>query len=198
MNLTLEPEAVKLADTRAVRVGVSVINKGENAVQLDFPTTQRIEILLKNGRWKSSFEMVGRSKSGKGAGIPRDQPGGTAGIHGQYLHPGNEGRQHLHYRGVLPRFRTTADQPASLTVQLNCGERPSGTVSIAHFDHHPFCSPSPYCAGRGVGSAGVGGLTCGGGASCRASRASNQTTKIHRTINPRMIAAAFTPSPRFS
>jgi hypothetical protein len=47
MNLTLDPEAVKLADTRAIRVGVSLINKGENAVQLDFPTTQRIEILLK-------------------------------------------------------------------------------------------------------------------------------------------------------
>jgi hypothetical protein len=47
MAVTLDPAVVKLADTRAIRVGVSVTNKGENAVQLDFPTTQRIEVLLK-------------------------------------------------------------------------------------------------------------------------------------------------------
>jgi hypothetical protein len=48
MAVTLDPAAVKLADTRAIRVGVSVTNKGENAVQLDFPTTQRVEVLLKS------------------------------------------------------------------------------------------------------------------------------------------------------
>jgi hypothetical protein len=48
MGISLDPESVKLADTRAIRVGVSVVNKGEAGVQLDFPTTQRIEILLKS------------------------------------------------------------------------------------------------------------------------------------------------------
>ena len=48
MSMTMDPDSVKLADTRAIRVGVSVINKGEAAVQLDFPTTQRIELLLKS------------------------------------------------------------------------------------------------------------------------------------------------------
>jgi hypothetical protein len=47
MTLTLDPPQVKLPDTRAVRVSLAVINKGKNAVQLDFPTTQRIEVLLK-------------------------------------------------------------------------------------------------------------------------------------------------------
>jgi hypothetical protein len=47
MAVTLDPPAVKLADTRAIRVGVSVVNKGDSAVQLDFPTTQRIELLMK-------------------------------------------------------------------------------------------------------------------------------------------------------
>jgi Intracellular proteinase inhibitor len=48
MSLTLDPAAVKLPDTRAVRVTLTVINKGKMAVQLEFPTTQRIEVLIKS------------------------------------------------------------------------------------------------------------------------------------------------------
>jgi hypothetical protein len=47
MTLTLEPAQVKLPETKAVRVAVAVVNKGQTAVQLNFPTTQRIEVLLK-------------------------------------------------------------------------------------------------------------------------------------------------------
>ena len=38
----------KLADTRAIKVTVTLANKGKKLVQLDFPTTQRIEVLVKN------------------------------------------------------------------------------------------------------------------------------------------------------
>lgn len=48
MNLTIDPAQVKLSDHRAVRVALSVVNKGKETVQLDFPTTQRIEVLLKS------------------------------------------------------------------------------------------------------------------------------------------------------
>ena len=48
MSLTLDPAAVKLPETRAVRVTLTVINKGKTAVQLEFPTTQRIEVLIKS------------------------------------------------------------------------------------------------------------------------------------------------------
>jgi hypothetical protein len=47
MALTLDPPQVKLPETRAVRVALAVVNKGSTAVQLHFPTTQRIEVLLK-------------------------------------------------------------------------------------------------------------------------------------------------------
>ena len=56
MALTVEPAQVKLSDTKAVRVALTVVNKGNNAVQLDFPTTQRIEILLK----KDSGEILSK------------------------------------------------------------------------------------------------------------------------------------------
>jgi hypothetical protein len=47
MTLTIEPAQVKLPDTRAFKVALAVVNKGTTAVQLDFPTTQRIEVLLR-------------------------------------------------------------------------------------------------------------------------------------------------------
>jgi hypothetical protein len=48
MSMTLDPVAVKLPETRAIRVTVTVVNTGKQPTQLDFPTTQRIEVLLKS------------------------------------------------------------------------------------------------------------------------------------------------------
>ena len=48
MSLTVEPAALKLSETRAVKVTVTLANKGKKLIQLDFPTTQRIEVLVKN------------------------------------------------------------------------------------------------------------------------------------------------------
>jgi hypothetical protein len=48
MSMSLDPATVKLPETRSIRVSVKVVNNGKNATQLDFPTTQRIEVLLKN------------------------------------------------------------------------------------------------------------------------------------------------------
>ena len=47
MALTLDPPQINLQNNRAVRVALAVVNKGQTAVQLHFPTTQRIEVLLK-------------------------------------------------------------------------------------------------------------------------------------------------------
>ena len=54
MTLTLDPPQVRLGETRAVRVALAVVNKGKTAVQLHFPTTQRIEVLLKTEDGKLS------------------------------------------------------------------------------------------------------------------------------------------------
>jgi hypothetical protein len=48
MSMALDPMAVKLPETRSVRVSVTVVNTGKEPVQLDFPNTQRIEVLLKS------------------------------------------------------------------------------------------------------------------------------------------------------
>lgn len=52
MSMTLEPAVVKLPDTRAVRVTVQVVNKGKQAVQLEFVSSQRIEVFVKNEEGK--------------------------------------------------------------------------------------------------------------------------------------------------
>jgi len=48
MKMTAEPLAPKLGDTRQLTVTLRLENKGKRLVQLDFPTTQRIEVLVRN------------------------------------------------------------------------------------------------------------------------------------------------------
>ena len=48
MGLTVEPAAPRLSEDHAVKVSVTLANKGKKLVQLAFPTTQRIEVLVKN------------------------------------------------------------------------------------------------------------------------------------------------------
>lgn len=46
LNIQLPQEPIKLAEMRQLPVTVSLTNRGERAVELSFPTDQRIEILL--------------------------------------------------------------------------------------------------------------------------------------------------------
>lgn len=48
MGASVEPPAPKLAETREVKVTVTLANKGKKLAQLAFPTNQRIEVLLKD------------------------------------------------------------------------------------------------------------------------------------------------------
>jgi len=48
MTLAVEPAVPKLSETREVKVAVTLANKGKKLVQLDFPTTQRMEVLVKS------------------------------------------------------------------------------------------------------------------------------------------------------
>jgi hypothetical protein len=47
-TLTIDPEEPKLADTREVKVDYSIRNNSRQMARLDFPTSQRLEILTKN------------------------------------------------------------------------------------------------------------------------------------------------------
>lgn len=48
MTVTIDPAQIKLPATRSMKVKVDVRNQGKFAVQLDFPTTQRVEVLVKS------------------------------------------------------------------------------------------------------------------------------------------------------
>src|SRR5690349_17460417 len=46
-TLSVDPPAPKLAEVRLVKVRLQLLNKGKRMVRLDFPTTQRIEVVVK-------------------------------------------------------------------------------------------------------------------------------------------------------
>ena len=48
LNLELEPQPLKLPETRQLKVRVQLSNKTKRFVQLEFPTSQRIEVLVRN------------------------------------------------------------------------------------------------------------------------------------------------------
>lgn len=48
MTMVLEPPVVKFGETRAIEITVAVVNKGKQPVQLDFPNSQRIDVVVKN------------------------------------------------------------------------------------------------------------------------------------------------------
>jgi hypothetical protein len=50
--LQVEPAAVKVPEVRQMKVTVTLANRGHKIVQLDFPSTQRIEVLVKSKEGK--------------------------------------------------------------------------------------------------------------------------------------------------
>jgi Intracellular proteinase inhibitor len=48
LQMQIAPQPLKLSETRQMEVKVLVVNRGKRAVELDFPTDQRIEIYLRN------------------------------------------------------------------------------------------------------------------------------------------------------
>jgi hypothetical protein len=46
--MKLEPAQVRLPDTRVIDVSVSVLNKGKEAVKLEFPNSLRMDVVVKN------------------------------------------------------------------------------------------------------------------------------------------------------
>jgi hypothetical protein len=48
LQLQIGPQPVKLSETRQMQVKVVVTNRGKHAVELNYPTDQRIEIYLRN------------------------------------------------------------------------------------------------------------------------------------------------------
>lgn len=47
VSMRLEPAQVRLPETHAIEVTITVVNKGKHAVQLEFPSSARIEVIVK-------------------------------------------------------------------------------------------------------------------------------------------------------
>lgn len=52
MTMKLEPAQVRLPDTRVIEVTVSVVNNGRTAVHLEFPSSLRVDVVVKDERGK--------------------------------------------------------------------------------------------------------------------------------------------------
>ena len=63
MQITISPQPLKLSETRLMEVKVVLTNRGKHAVELNFPTDQRIEIFLRNSaeniltRWSDNHAI---------------------------------------------------------------------------------------------------------------------------------------------
>jgi hypothetical protein len=47
-TISIDPTPLKLSDVRTMKVTLQLANKGKKLAQLEFPTTQRIEVLVKD------------------------------------------------------------------------------------------------------------------------------------------------------
>lgn len=52
LSMIVAPQPLKLTENRVVKVTLQLSNKGRKLVQLEFPTTQRIEVLVRNSAGK--------------------------------------------------------------------------------------------------------------------------------------------------
>jgi Intracellular proteinase inhibitor len=52
LKMTVDPAEVSLGATKQLQVTLTVTNEGKKLVQLDFPTSQRIEVIVKNAAGK--------------------------------------------------------------------------------------------------------------------------------------------------
>lgn len=62
MSITLDPETIRVSEVRAVGARVLVENKGKHAVQLDFPTTQRVQVRVRDDAGSLLTQAVDQTK----------------------------------------------------------------------------------------------------------------------------------------
>jgi hypothetical protein len=75
LELALNPAAAKLLDTRRIEVTLQLTNSGKKLVQLDFPTSQRIDVLVKNGAGKVIERWSEDQAIAEEAGVVTINPG---------------------------------------------------------------------------------------------------------------------------
>ncbi|MDB6147718.1 MAG: hypothetical protein JWO45_1382 [Spartobacteria bacterium] len=69
LQLQISPQPVKLSETRQIEIKVTLTNKSKRAVELTFPTDQRIEIYLLNSaeailtKWSDNHAVTDKPES---------------------------------------------------------------------------------------------------------------------------------------
>ena len=53
LTMILDPTPLKLSENRQLKITLQLVNKGKRLIQLDFPTTQHIEVLMKSSAGKT-------------------------------------------------------------------------------------------------------------------------------------------------
>ncbi len=91
--MTIEPQPLKLPETRQMKVTLKLENRSKKLVQLEFPTTQRIEVLVKNQEGKMvehwSEDQAFSNDPGTVAINPGERVEYSASVATRDLSPGN-------------------------------------------------------------------------------------------------------------
>jgi hypothetical protein len=74
-SLAVEPPAPKLAEVRLVKARLQLVNRGKRMVRLDFPTTQRIDVVVKDSTGKVVEEWSEYHRFEKEPGTVTINPG---------------------------------------------------------------------------------------------------------------------------
>jgi hypothetical protein len=69
LQVQLSPQPLKLSETRQMEVKVTLTNRGKHAVELNFPTDQRVEIYLRNAteniltKWSDNHAVTEKTET---------------------------------------------------------------------------------------------------------------------------------------
>ncbi len=74
-SLSVEPPAPKLAEVRLVQVRLQLLNRGKRMVRLDFPTSQRIDVVVKDATGKIVEQWSEYHRFDKEPGMVAINPG---------------------------------------------------------------------------------------------------------------------------
>ena len=117
IDLRVEPPAPKLGEQRQVAVIIRLTNKGKRLVQLNFPTTQRIDVIVKNKLGKQIEHWSDDQRFENEAGLVAINPGErleyTANVSTREMNAGEDytvegffpNHEPLHATGIISPLR---------------------------------------------------------------------------------------------
>lgn len=106
MSMKLEPARVRLSDARVIEVTVAVVNNGKAAVHLEFPSSVRIDVVVKAEGGKTVSRWSDDQRIEKEPGILLINP-----------------KEHLEYSAKISTREMTAGRPFEIEAYFPSFER---------------------------------------------------------------------------